>query len=98
MATNFDLMRVKSTRPNRTRKDKMRANGYEWNNPQPPIDPPEYGSYSEDDYTRYTITIDVTLNTLEYDVETYVESLIKEKLTDDDLGEVLNSIKFEEVK
>ena len=68
------------------------------NNPQPPIDPPEYGAYSEDDFTRYTITIDVTLNTLEYDVETYVRSLIDEKLTDDDLGEVLNSIKFEEVK
>ena len=66
---------------------------------EPPIDPPEeYNPYSEDDFTRYTITIDVTLNTLEYDVETYVESLIREKLTDDDLGEVLNSIKFEEVK
>ncbi len=69
-----------------------------YNNPQPPIDPPEYGSYSEDDFTRYTITIDVTLNTLEYDVETYVESLIKEKLTDEDIGEELNSIKFEEVQ
>ena len=70
------------------------------NNPQPPIDPPQsyWGSYSGDDFTRYTITIDVTLNTLEYDVETYVESLLKEKLTDDDLGEVLNSINFQEVK
>lgn len=58
----------------------------------------ESSAYSEDDYTRYTITIDVTLNTLEYDVETYVKSLIREKLTDDDLGEELHSIKFEEVK
>ena len=58
----------------------------------------ESSVYSEDDYTRYTITIDVTLNTLECDVKTYAESLIKEKLIEDDLGEVLNSIKFEEVK
>jgi len=58
----------------------------------------ESSAYSEDDFTRYEITIDVMLNTLEYDVETYVESLIKEKLTDDDLGEVLNSIKIQEVK
>jgi hypothetical protein len=58
----------------------------------------ESSAYSEDDFTRYTITIDVTLNTLEYDVEMYIESLIKEKLTDDDLGEELHSIKFQEVK
>lgn len=55
-------------------------------------------AYTEDDYTRYTITIDVTLNTLEYDADTYIKSLMHEKLTDEDLGEILHSIKLEEVK
>jgi len=51
--------------------------------------------YSTEDYTTYTITVEVELNTLEYDAETYIPTLLKEKLVDEELGESIIKIRME---
>ena len=63
------------------------------NDPNAPFN--EDGVYSNEDYTTYTITVEVELNTLEYDAETYIPTLLKEKLVDEELGESIIKIRME---
>ena len=63
------------------------------NDPNAPFN--DDGVYSNEDYTTYTITVEVELNTLEYDAETYIPSLLKEKLVDEELGESIITIRME---
>lgn len=65
------------------------------NDPNAPFN--EDGVYSTEDYTTYTITVEVELNTLEYDAETYIPSLLKEKLVDEELGESIITIRMEKI-
>tara|TARA_A100001015_G_scaffold922_1_gene1274 strand:+ start:487 stop:711 length:225 start_codon:yes stop_codon:yes gene_type:complete len=63
------------------------------NDPNAPFN--DDGVYSNEDYTTYTITVEVELNTLEYDAEIYIPSLLKEKLVDEELGESIITIRME---
>lgn len=54
--------------------------------------------YTPEDYTTYTITVEVTLNSLEYDPEIYIPSLLNEKLIDEDLGEKITYLRMKEHK
>ena len=63
------------------------------NDPNAPFN--DDGVYSNEDYTTYTITVEVELNTLEYDAETYIPTLLKEKLVDEELGESIIKIRME---
>ena len=70
-------------------------------NPQPPIDPPyvhgRTDGYKDSDFVDYKITINVTMNVAECDVEQFVESLLKDLVNEVEFGDQLHSLNVEEV-
>ena len=70
-------------------------------NPQPPIDPPwidgGHSDYKDSDFVDYKITINVTMNVAECDVEQFVESLLKDLVNEVEFGDQLHSLNIEEV-